>query len=183
MFKVGERVEVRYVIFRFAFVNPALLDFLTESNERSGIFLCLQVKHGLRLILIGSQGRVHRLEVKFVLLLESPPEAVEVVEPEQDTYELEGWDEATDLLDGLDQGEREVSVLGVKRVKLDVYGVHDWYRCCLLRFSALGHPEGLIVFVEKTYDRFSLLKQDRIKGDGDVSISDVLNSKMTCLCK
>ena len=56
MLKVGERVEVRYVLFRLALINPALLDFLTESNERSVVILRLQVKHGMRLILIGSQG-------------------------------------------------------------------------------------------------------------------------------
>jgi hypothetical protein len=54
------------------------------------------------------------------------------------------------LLGCLDQGEWEVGILGVKRVKLDVYGMHYWSRCCLLRFSAHSHPEGLIVFVEKT---------------------------------
>jgi hypothetical protein len=68
MLKVGERVEVRYVLFGLALINSALLDFLTESNERSVVILRLQVKHGMRLILIGSQGGVRRHMGKSVLL-------------------------------------------------------------------------------------------------------------------
>lgn len=52
------------------------------------------MKHGVRLVHIsgcGSQrSSVRRLDVKSVLLGEGPAEAVEVVEAEEDTQELEG---------------------------------------------------------------------------------------------